>query len=709
MKNIRKIFFSDLHSLIRNLYVLIIALGLCCLPALYAWFNIYSNWDPYGNTGNIKIAVASQDTGYTDTKGQTTNTGNSILETLKENTSIHWVFTSADKAKKGVYSGDYYAAVLLPKDFSESMYQGFMQDLKHPQLIYYENEKKNAVATKITDTAVTTLQNNINKMYISILVSNAFEKEDKIVNGAEQHDILSTLQKKVERIADNLTSYAGTITSLTNANTKLSVTIENAKTELNQIQKKLENHTTPDNDTTVEPSLLANLLPKSRAVSNSLSSVSLHINKIKSTKDVSLKTKYYKKAVSQLEKAQAQLKKITNAFQVLPSDSNLRNHYQQLLAKLEKQQTAVDSLKRQLILGINTIKNIQEGQEGNIKNKLEKTEATLQNAVSSLQNTFDNIIVPLAEEAASLADTLQKDIANSIQNIADDITLLKQVLIGCKSGLSSANESLASLSDILKQSTEGLEEINTAIRSISESEWLEQALSFIKGNPEAYGEFFSAPVKIKTERVYPVENYGSGVTPFYTTLAIWVGGIFLVSMIKTAPNRKKFPEAKPHELFWGRFLLFFLFGQLQTIIIVVGNLALLHTQCLHPKQFWLASAIASFTFLLLIYAFTVSFGDVGKAFIVVIVVIQIAGSSGTYPIEILPEFYQRIYIFFPFPYAINAMREAICGFNGNDFYIYLFQLLLFAAAALVLGLVIRLPFRRINHFVEKRMEDTGLM
>ena len=229
------------------------------------------------------------------------------------------------------------------------------------------------------------------------------------------------------------------------------------------------------------------------------------------------------------------------------------------------------------------------------------------------------------------------------------------------------------------------------------------------GNPEAYGDFFSAPIKTKTERVYPVENYGSGVTPFYTTLAIWVGGIFLVSMIKTSPNRKKFPGARPHELFLGRFLLFFLLGQLQTLIIVIGNLALLHTQCLYPKHFWFASAVASFTFLLLIYAFTVSFGDIGKALIVVFVVIQIAGSSGTYPIEILPEFYQKVYTFFPFPYAINAMREAICGLNGNDYYIYLFQLLLFAFAALMLGLVIRLPFRKINHFVEKRMEDTGFM
>lgn len=709
MKNIKKIFFSDLHSLIRNLYVLIIALGLCCLPALYAWFNIYSNWDPYGNTDNIKIAIASEDTGYINADGQKTNTGDSILETLRENKSIHWIFTSAKQAKKGVYSGDYYAAVILPKDFSTCMYDGFMQGLKHPQILYYENEKKNAVATKITDTAVTNLQNNINKMYISILVTNVFEKENKLVDGLNNQKTLSTLQKKVDSISENLSDYTNTVTALVSTNTKLSVSIDNAKTDLNTIQKKLEIPDSTKKNTVASSSLLTNLLQKNKIISNALSSTALHIDKIRATTDPSLKIAHYQKALTQLEKARNQFRAAIDAFQQLPSNTKLQTVNKRLLTKLEKQIITIDSLKKQLRLGITTTKNNFTNQSAKNDQLLEKAEITSQNTVATLQDEFNDIIAPLVEEAAELSDTIQRDISNSLQNITEDINLLKQIFTGTKAGISSANESLTSLTKVLKQASEDLKEINTAIGSVSESKWLEQALSFMQGNPQSYGEFFAAPIKTKTERIYPVQNYGSGVTPFYTTLAIWVGGIFLVSMIKVRPNQKKFPNARPHELFLGRFLLFFCLGQLQTLIIVIGNLALLHTQCLYPKHFWLASAVASFTFLLLIYAFTVSFGDIGKALIVVFVVIQIAGSSGTYPIEILPEFYQKVYIFFPFPYAIDAMREAICGLNGNDFYIYLFQLMLFAFAALMLGLVIRLPFRKINHFVEKRMEDTEMM
>ena len=93
----------------------------------------------------------------------------------------------------------------------------------------------------------------------------------------------------------------------------------------------------------------------------------------------------------------------------------------------------------------------------------------------------------------------------------------------------------------------------------------------------------------------------------------------------------------------------------------------------------------------------------------VIVVIQIAGSSGTYPIELLPEFFQRLYIFFPFPYGINALRECVAGMYGHDYIMYLLQLMLFVVASLVLGLWIRKPFKEIGHFMEKRMEDTEML
>ena len=235
-------------------------------------------------------------------------------------------------------------------------------------------------------------------------------------------------------------------------------------------------------------------------------------------------------------------------------------------------------------------------------------------------------------------------------------------------------------------------------------------MEIMENDPSLYGEFLSQPVTVTTQPVYETTNYGSAVTPFYTTLALWVGSIILVSLMKVKVVPKgSYQNAKDYELFFGRYILFFLLGQLQSLICVYGDLNLLGVQCHEPGKLYLIGAVTSFTFTLMIYTLTISFGDIGKAFAVVIMVIQIAGSSGTYPIELLPDIFQAIYRYFPFPYAINAMRETISGMYENDYSIYMGQLLIFAVASLVVGLVIRKPFMKVNHFIEERMEDTQLM
>ena len=166
---------------------------------------------------------------------------------------------------------------------------------------------------------------------------------------------------------------------------------------------------------------------------------------------------------------------------------------------------------------------------------------------------------------------------------------------------------------------------------------------------------------------------------------------------------------RPAELFFGRYLLFFVLSQLQAAIIVTGDLYLLKVQCLHPGAMYLTASLTAFTFSLLIYSMALSFGDVGKALVVVIMVMQIAGSSGTFPIELLPEIYQKIYRFFPFPYAIDAMRECICGMYGSYYGQQLAFLLLFAVAALLIGLLVRRPFMGLNHFMEEKLEETELL
>ena len=182
MKTAFQIFRRDVRRLLKNRAATLVMIGVCLLPSLYAWFNIYSNEDPYANTGNIYIAVASEDEGMKLEDGTTVNMGAQVIEQLKENKSIGWQFVdSSDEAINGVESGKYYAAVVIGDRFSESMFSIFSKGLENPTITYYENEKKNAIAPKITSKAKTAVQEQVNATFVSTLAEVMLKVNDVMV------------------------------------------------------------------------------------------------------------------------------------------------------------------------------------------------------------------------------------------------------------------------------------------------------------------------------------------------------------------------------------------------------------------------------------------------------------------------------------------------------------------------------------------------
>ena len=326
----------------------------------------------------------------------------------------------------------------------------------------------------------------------------------------------------------------------------------------------------------------------------------------------------------------------------------------------------------------------------------------------------------LSSKVANAASSVQSK-NNEVQSSIDKATKasasvdidedgLSSLLDSVSNSLLAGNIALDNSKSILGTTTDKISRILDEIEGVTEGEKYQKLLDIMKNDPSLYGEFLSQPISVTTVPVYETATYGEAVTPFYTTLALWVGAIILVAIIKVhATPKNTYADATHYELFFGRYLMFFCLGQIQSFICIWGNLHLLHVQCHDKGLLYLAGALISFTFTLLIYTLTLSFGDIGKAFAVVIMVIQIAGSSGTYPIELLPDIFQAIYRYFPFPYAINTIREVVSGMYENDYWMYLGGLMLFAIGALVVGLVIRVPFMKLNHFIEKRMEDTKMM
>ena len=222
MKIILKIFKNDLIGIKGSILTIVLAVGLCILPALYAWFNIFANGDPYANTGNINIAVVNLDKGSDDGSGNTVNMGQSVTDKLKEQTSIGWVFPDSEAAAiEGVKSGKFYAAVVIDADFSSNMYNALTDNFINPSFTYYENEKKNAVAPKITDTAVSTLKTSINETYIKAISEKLLSSIDNSDTQLSADINSGTFVTSLKTLDDNLAGYQDMITSIIKANKKL--------------------------------------------------------------------------------------------------------------------------------------------------------------------------------------------------------------------------------------------------------------------------------------------------------------------------------------------------------------------------------------------------------------------------------------------------------------------------------------------------------
>lgn len=723
MKNILAIFKADVRGLVKNVLALIIIIGLCILPSLYAWFNIYSNWDPYANTGNIKIAAYSEDEGYTGEDGTVQNMGGKILDNLKENTAIGWTMVnSGEKAIEGVKSGDYYAAVVIEKDFSYKMFNMFAEGFANPGITYYENEKKNAVATKITDTAVSTLQQSIDAQFVDVVIRTVFEQTNNVSGEIETNNKIKEFTDKLTAVNNNLITYETTIESLISANKELTTSVGKAQDEIDslkgQVDTGIDDVTGVQNGISTTRTSLSDFNAKVKEsvaqIESSLDKVVSELENTTVTDDVRKMADDMIQTMKDVNTLKKEVLKLEAAIKGIKLPSDYDKETQDALNAIGSVIGNADDI-REVINGLG-ITDAADKVTSRIEAELAKKTDSVEDAVrtckdyaSNMRNMFTNSLMPQIDGILANTEQILATVNTLLESINTTLENTGTIFDGMVSTIGSTNQSLEQMQVIIQGVSEKLKSVTELFNGTTEDERVQALRKLMSGDPDTYGEFFSEPVKIDTVEVYPIANYGSAMTPFYTVLALWVGALLLTALVKVKAEPKNLHGVKLHQLYFGRYLLFFVLGQIQALVVVLGDIYLLHCQILDKGLFWFTASLTSFVFTLLVYSLTLSFGDIGKAVAVVIMVIQIAGSGGTFPIELLPSVYRNIYIFFPFPYAINAMRETIGGMYGNMYVKSLLQLMIFAVAALVLGLVIRKPFIKWNHFVEKRMEDTKMM
>ena len=724
MKTAFQIFRRDVRRLLKNRAATLVMIGVCLLPSLYAWFNIAANMDPYANTSGIRVAIANCDTG-TKTDVITMNAGDSIVEKLKENKSLGWQFVSEEKAKEGVQAGDYYAAIVIPENFSSSLVSILSGDLKRPKLDYYVNEKKNAIAPKITDTGATTVQQQIDDTFSATASSAVSEivksSADSITRGLD--DTQSELTSAITEVQNNLTDYQKLVKEFQKKVDKSDAQIKEIKESLDQVDEAAKDSSSSLKETSAMLEKSQTALGKFyKQFSNGLTGGEVFLDEVSSSASKSL-NKFEIKAdkanlavgdsldtITRINEKNAQLlKDLEKLNQNLGKDTQLSASVGQEISQLQTQSISAQKL-------VNSLKSANTSMRKVLKNSKD-TRSSLETLAEDNRESFQdsridfskNIYPQLDQSLEGLAN-VSGDLSTTLHSITSMTKQMRDLLDQLKSALHSSSKVLTQTGNVMGQVDQKLQKIVTDLQTLQNSDMYQNILSLEKIDAKDISDFMSSPVNIKTDVLYEVENYGTGMTPFYTNLALWVGGLILVSILKQEVDRdKEVPDFTPTSAYFGRILLFLIIGLIQGAIVCAGDIILLKVQCLHPVKFILAGMLTSFVYVNLIFALASTFKHMGKALAVLLVILQIPGSSGTYPIEMMPEFFQKLHPLLPFSYSISAMRECIAGYYHHTYRSSLGKLLVFLLVALFIGLVLRPLLMNLNHLFDVRLAETDLM
>lgn len=711
--NILDIIKGDFRALTANVIPIVILMGLILLPCLYAWFNILSNWDPYEpeQTSRIAFAVANEDEG-TDMLGLNVNVGEKVVDALHGNDILGWTFVDTQEdAVHGVRSGEFYAAIVIPKDFSQRALSFTGGELEHPKLIYYENRKRNAIMPKITETARQTLLHEIDSAVINALgkfLSSATEAAEK--NDLDPQEVFGDFADSMDRVAGDLDSCLTLITaaqsmsdaadSLIESSDRLIVssqdTLETGESILDQTDKNIKEKSGSKRSSEALKALC-------KAISDDAASLEEELSGVRNDMDA------------------------YNAF----IEQNLDDR----IALVTRMKTSSDRIAETLSdLGLTKLaagfRDLSD-RLGKVLDKLNSLKKADESSWVEMQKAIDDILSMLDEAQSkasgiskNVSSKLDKDIDKAIASARKAISRTKDSLDGAYGKLGGLSDSLSGAEDTLGRLDGGLSSTLAVITSMqqgfynlaeifdsfADSDEMRDINVLLEDSSDVIGENLAAPIKMKTEVLYPTDHYGSIMAPFYTSLALWVGALFTAIFIKAQVRRRLADRPLTvREMFLGRWRLYLLIGLAQALIVAIGDLLYCWIDCQHPILFTLAALVTGFTFATINFSLRFVFNKIGLILSVVFILLQVGGSGGTYPIHVLPPVFQKIYPLMPFHYSMDAMRECVAGMYDHTYLKCIGALLLTSAVFIAAGLILYKPVRRMMKKTEDKLEECPLL
>lgn len=768
MKNIFKIFFRDLKNISRNKAALLIIIGICIIPSLYAWINLKATWDPYANTGNLPVAVVNEDNGAV-VNGKEVNIGNQIIDELKENKDIDWKFVTEEQGKEGVKTGQYYAMIEIPDNFSSLITNIEHLGEEKPDIIYLVNEKANAIATKITNVAATKLTEEIKSNMISAVTDAAGDslngigdklKENKaqliefkydMLNASKNIDDIQNYMKNVGTDAKGFSNYLGVVkndtssitsglNSLQNVATSSTALISSTTSTLNSLENSVQNNI----------SNIQNALSQTTSFINELKAMDFNVEGNKSvainlinnmTSSLNNANRYVSRAIKTLQT----INKIVSSDKINAQISSLNKLQEQINSTISKLSALKDKINSIPVtssegatnstvsdkitngedtLSSTTMPNSISGDQSNqttgtiggvvdlsgLNSALDNVSNTLNGASNTLGNISSNLSNNVLPSINSVSNDLNSKVNNASSLISDAQSIVPAINQISDSGIQISGKVLDTANQVdnkLSGFSSSLNQLNDKL-GILNNDSLDDAIDILQKNTGDISNFLSSPINVEKENVYSSSTFGEGLTPFYTVLAIWVGSLLLTSLLTVECEEElEGKKVRLIEQHFGKMLLFIFLSLIQTIIVTLGDKFVLGIEPANMLVTLGFAILSSITFTVIIFTLVSLFGNIGKAMCVLIMVFQIAGSGGIYPIQTNPKIFQILQPIWPFTYSIEGFRQGIAGVVWNEVWNGALGLLCFLVIFIVLSLL-KKPFHHITESMAKKFKESGL-
>lgn len=709
---VHEILYKDCQEVMKNRLITIIVVALMIFPSLYAWFNIEAFWDPYGNTKNLSVAIVNQDKDY-EFKNQKLNFGNDIVKNLKENRSLDWNFVNSKTAVEGLNTGRYYAILTIPKDFTKSLMSVTQVDVRKARIIYTTNEKTNAIAEKITDQGANKLQAKISNHLIQVISKTSLGAMGGISNMTD--DItpkLTEMKKSLQRLDAQLVNSKKLAENNKNMIGDLDKSLASSKASLDAIKRTMNSAKKINDDigsmatdaTSGIQNSSASLKSALRDVSRILeSSVNLaqSLNSIgdKGAQQAVISIGNIKDKIDQAATRVNNISQVLNDINVV--NSNVLNNAVTRLNNEYRSLTDASSRLAGIIDQVNSTSSLTYSQVQDIVNIV----ADSNKGINDIISDFDDLVTrPLSRVNGNVST-----ITGDIRSMVDSTGQLYPSVNNFINTASTLNGRVGSSITILESSIDILRgQVSDSIKMIDEIQNNKDLKAFnnvIKSNILERADFIKNPVEIKEEKLYKMANYGSSMAPFYSVLAAWVGVIILSTILSTEPSK----QYRSIDRYLGRLSFFLILSLIQSIIISTGDLLLLGVTAKEPVLFILILMLCSIAFCILIFTLVSCFKTLGKGIAMFLLVIQIGGSGGTFPVQMTPTFFRTINSVIPFTYGINACREAIGGVYMQNLLGDIGALLLFAIIPLIFGIMFKEDINDLLEPLSEKFEKSFLM